>query len=87
MLTRRAARVGFDWEKPEDILDKLEEEIREFKEAIKRKESHIREEAGDILFTMVNLSRHFQIDPEYALSKTSEKFIKRFKKIGGISRK
>jgi tetrapyrrole methylase family protein / MazG family protein len=78
-ISRRAAKLGFDWEKLEDIHEKLSEEIRELKAAEDSKDlSHIKEEIGDILFTMVNIARFHNIDPEDALRFTSDKFVRRF---------
>jgi len=75
----RASRVGFDWEKAEDLFDKLAEETSELKEALKKGEPHkIEEEIGDLLFTVANLSRKLSVNPEEALGKTVEKFIRRF---------
>jgi len=80
-LTRRAGRVGFDWPSPEPVLDKLQEEIGELKEAIaepKRDQAHVAEELGDILFVVANLCRKLEIDPEQALRSANAKFVKRF---------
>ena len=78
-LQDKAASVGFDWEKVEQVIDKLEEEISEFKTAIKKNDSaEIENEFGDILFTIVNLSRFNNIIAEEALQKVNEKFRKRF---------
>jgi len=78
-LTRKASRVGFDWPNIEGVLNKLDEEMREFKEALSlRDRRKISEEIGDILFVMTNVSRLLQIDPEQALKKTIDKFISRF---------
>jgi len=79
VISKRAARVGFDWEKLEDIYEKVREEMDELKEAEKSGEvDRIEEEMGDLLFTMVNISRFHGIDPEAALRRTNEKFIRRF---------
>jgi MazG family protein len=79
IITRRVARVGFDWEKLEDIYEKMHEEIGELKKAEETKDTGaIKEEIGDLLFTIVNISRFHNIDPEDALRSTSEKFIRRF---------
>jgi len=79
LLTRKASRVGFDWPNIEGVLNKLDEEIREFREALSlRDRRKIREEIGDILFVMANVSRFLQIDPEGALKKTLHKFVSRF---------
>jgi ATP diphosphatase len=79
-LQKRAASVGFDWVNSDDILDKIEEELKELHEAISDKHNiqHITEELGDLMFCCVNLARHCQIDPELALRETNDKFIKRF---------
>lgn len=82
VISKRASRLGFDWERIEDVYDKMFEEIKELKEA---KESgsgeKIEEEIGDLLFSVVNVSRHHGIDPERALRGTIDKFIRRFKYI------
>jgi len=81
-LQDRASRVGFDWEKVEDVLVKLDEELKEFREALKRKrEEEIEEELGDIFFVLVNISRFVGINPDDALRKTISKFISRFRYI------
>ncbi len=81
-LQDRAAKVGFDWDKIDDVLSKLDEEVAEFKEAVKsRKEAPIEDELGDILFMIVNISRFIGVNPEDALRKTISKFISRFRYI------
>ncbi len=78
-LQKRAATVGFDWTDSTDIINKLEEELKELREAISNKAiDHISEELGDVMFCCVNLARHYQIDSEVALRSTNDKFIKRF---------
>jgi len=78
-LTKKAAKVKFDWENAEQIFDKLHEEIDELKVAIKSKnETEIAEEIGDLLFVVVNLARHLRLDSEVALKQTNRKFRKRF---------
>ena len=76
-LQNRAARVGFDWPKVEQVLDKVAEEITELKDATTQKNRH--EEFGDLMFVMANLARHLRIDPEQALHDSSNKFINRFR--------
>ena len=76
----KAANVGFDWEKMDQVLSKVDEEIDELKESIIENKG-INEELGDVLFTIVNLSRHLDINPEQALNESTNKFIKRFKRI------
>jgi tetrapyrrole methylase family protein / MazG family protein len=79
VISRRAAKVGFDWEKIEDIYEKMYEEIEELKNAeALGNTSEIEEEVGDLLFTVANISRYHGIDPETALRRTTEKFIRRF---------
>jgi len=81
-LQDRAARVGFDWDKVGDVMKKLDEEIREFKEAMdKKNEGAMEEELGDVLFMLVNISRFIGVNPEDALRKTISKFISRFRYI------
>jgi len=85
-LSTKAARVGFDWEKVEDIFAKLEEEIGELRAAIvthansKSETDHtqVREEIGDLLFAATNIARHLQVEPEAALKLTNRKFRRRF---------
>ncbi len=79
VITKRAAKVGFDWQKIEDVYEKMEEEIVELKDAeAAGDEDRIREEIGDLLFTVVNIARFLSVDPEDALRATSNKFIRRF---------
>ncbi len=78
-LGERASRVGFDWERPEDVLDKLDEELRELKTALREDKRQVAEELGDLLFTVANLSRKLGINPEEALAKANEKFETRFR--------
>jgi len=79
-LQKRAARTGFDWTKAEDILDKLDEEIGEVREAIaEQDQNHIEEEIGDLLFVAANLARRLKVDPEIALRKANQKFDRRFR--------
>lgn len=81
-LQERAARVGFDWKHLNDVLPKLDEEIREFKESLQSEQAEkIEEELGDVFFTLVNLSRFLGVNPEDALRKTIGKFIHRFRTI------
>lgn len=78
-LTKKAAKVGFDWENAAQVFDKLNEEINELKSAIEENEAEkIGEEIGDLLFVVVNLARKFEIEPETALKKTNRKFRRRF---------
>lgn len=79
IISKRAARTGFDWDTLEDIYEKMHEEISELKEAEQTQSTErIEEELGDLLFTVVNISRRHGIDPENALRRTNTKFIRRF---------
>ena len=79
-LTKKAAKVGFDWENANQIFAKLDEETAELKLAIERGEKkNIDEEIGDLLFVVMNLARHLDVEPETALKKTNRKFRQRFK--------
>jgi tetrapyrrole methylase family protein/MazG family protein len=81
-VQKKAAKVGFDWESVDGALDKVLEEYHEIKEARKSEEKEkVSEEIGDLLFAAVNVARFLDIDPEYALHYTIEKFISRFKYI------
>lgn len=75
----KVAGIGFDWEKPEQVLDKIKEEIEEFEmEANAQNHEKMEGEFGDMLFALINYARHHNIDPERALELTNKKFIKRF---------
>ena len=81
-LAKRAAKVGFDWVGAEEVFGKIEEEFQELKEAIAQKSSQASlEEMGDLLFVIVNASRHLGINSEMALSYASDKFERRFRHI------
>ncbi|HVF58057.1 MAG TPA: nucleoside triphosphate pyrophosphohydrolase [Pyrinomonadaceae bacterium] len=96
-LTTKAARVGFDWQRLEDIFDKLQEEVGELRDAIKEQAAvarpsgdapppedgaeRVREEVGDLLFAVANIARHLQVEPEAALKLTNRKFRRRFRHI------
>jgi tetrapyrrole methylase family protein/MazG family protein len=81
-ISRKAARVGFDWPDSASVLDKLNEEIEELREAVgSGNREHLEEEIGDVLFTVVNVARLNHIDPEEALRKMLEKFQRRFRLI------
>jgi MazG family protein len=85
-LSTKAARVGFDWQRIEDIFAKLEEEIGELRTAIQNHgasnsesdHARVREEMGDLLFAATNIARHLGVEPEAALKLTSRKFRRRF---------
>lgn len=75
----KVAGVGFDWEKPEQVFEKVKEELNELQSEI-NKDNHdaIESEFGDVLFSMINYARFLNINPENALERTNKKFIKRF---------
>jgi tetrapyrrole methylase family protein/MazG family protein len=78
-LTGEAAKVGFDWEGAESVMEKVEEELGEFREALSKGDpDRVRDEIGDILFSIVNLSRHLNIISEEALRAANLKFEERF---------
>ncbi|NNE33112.1 MAG: nucleoside triphosphate pyrophosphohydrolase [Winogradskyella sp.] len=75
----KVAGVGFDWEKPEQVFEKVEEELNELKaEIAKGNIDSIESEFGDVLFSMINYARFIKVNPENALERTNKKFIKRF---------
>ena len=78
-LTQIASRAGFDWPNIEGVLEKLDEEMREFREALSlQNRKRIREEIGDLFFILANVSRFLHLHPEEALKKTLDKFVSRF---------
>ncbi|HWB83742.1 MAG TPA: nucleoside triphosphate pyrophosphohydrolase [Bryobacteraceae bacterium] len=78
-ITSRAAGVGFDWENPDQVIEKLHEELAEFAEARQNAaQAELEGELGDLLFVLVNLARFVKVDPEQALRKTNAKFRERF---------
>lgn len=78
-LTQKASELGFDWPDRSGVLKKMDEELKEFREALGLKNRRrIKEELGDLLFVLVNVARFHQIDPEEALKGTLEKFNRRF---------
>ena len=78
-IQEKVSGIGFDWEKPEQVFEKLKEELGELQEEVKSKNSDAMEnEFGDVLFSMVNYARFLDINPENALERTNKKFIKRF---------
>ena len=83
----KARGVGFDWERKEQVWEKVEEEIKEFKHEVDNGSSKIEDEFGDVLFSLVNYARFLKINPDDALEKTNKKFIKRFQYLESESRK
>jgi nucleoside triphosphate diphosphatase len=87
-LTRRAARIGFDWDSVEGVFDKMNEEAGELREAVGAKDAaRAEEEMGDLLFAAVNLARFLHIDPEIALKKANVKFSTRFRRMEELAAK
>jgi nucleoside triphosphate diphosphatase len=81
-LTAKAAKVGFDWPEPSQVIDKIHEELEEVKEASSTgNRDRIEDEIGDLLFSVTNLARHYGIDPERALRRTNAKFERRFRAV------
>jgi tetrapyrrole methylase family protein / MazG family protein len=78
-LTRRASRIGFDWDNVGGVVDKLQEELAELRNA--QSSRQIEEELGDVLFAAVNLARFLKVDPEIALKRTNAKFSSRFREM------
>ena len=79
-LQKRAARVGFDWKDANKVINKIEEELEELKiEHSKNNRDKLAEEVGDIFFTIVNLTRHYDLDPEDIMRRSNLKFEQRFK--------
>ncbi len=75
----KVAGVGFDWEEPHQVFDKVKEELFELNEAIEKgDQQNIEKEFGDVLFSMINYARFIDVNPENALERTNKKFIQRF---------
>src|SRR6266571_3504428 len=87
-LTRKASRIGFDWQDASGVFEKMLEETEELKKAL-REQDHLKteEELGDLLFAAVNLSRFLKVDPEIALKKANAKFSRRFRAMENLARK
>ena len=86
-LTRKASRIGFDWETAGGIFEKMGEEARELQNALDaREQPKVEEELGDLLFAAVNLARFLKVDPEIALKKANEKFSRRFRSMEKLAR-
>jgi len=88
-IQEKVKGVGFDWEKPEQVWEKVEEELNEFKEEVEQNKSkeEIEAEFGDLLFSLINYARFLDINPEDALERTNKKFIKRFQYLEKESKK
>src|SRR5579864_3326404 len=86
-LTKKAARVGFDWENAAGIFEKMREECAELRHALDKKQSaEVEEEVGDLLFAAVNLARFLKVDPEIALKRANQKFSRRFREMERLAR-
>ena len=79
-IQEKVKTVGFDWDNKEQVIEKIEEELKELKNEINKKNNtkKIKDEIGDLIFSVINFSRFIGIDPEESLEKTNLKFIKRF---------
>ncbi len=78
-ISKKVSQVGFEWENAESIWSKVDEELDELKEALKKKDfANAQEELGDVLFTIINIARWFQISPEEGLAGTNKRFLDRF---------
>jgi MazG family protein len=81
-LGTKAARVGFDWERVQDLFAKLDEEAVELRQAVDEQDAEgVRQELGDLLFTIAMLARRLEVDPEEALEGTNRKFVSRFRRM------
>lgn len=87
-IQKRAARVGFDWDHIQDVISKVDEELAEVKESLKKnQQAEIEMEIGDLLFAIVNLCRFVELQAEETLRKSNRKFIQRFKRMEKILEK
>lgn len=86
-IQEKVKGIGFEWDNLEDVWAKVFEEMHELKEEIENKSEHIEEEFGDVLFSLVNLSRYIKVQPENALAKTNNKFITRFQLMEDLAQK
>ena len=77
-ISERVAAVGFEWAKTSEVVDKIDEEVRELREALDESPARAEEELGDLLFAIAGLARRLDLEPEAALRKANEKFTKRF---------
>ena len=79
-IQEKASGIGFDWDNTDQVLKKIEEELNEFKQEVKKNDlENMQLEFGDILFSIINLARHLNINPDSALSQSNKKFMDRFK--------
>ena len=84
-IQKKAASLNFDWISKDQVLEKVDEELNELKDALKEKNNKtIEDELGDLFFTLISLSRHLNLDPDQTIKKANQKFIKRFNKMENI---
>ena len=84
-IQKKAASLNFDWINKDQVLEKVDEELNELKDALKEKNNkNIEDELGDLFFTLISLSRHLNLDPDQTIKKANQKFIKRFNKMENI---
>jgi XTP/dITP diphosphohydrolase len=84
----KVAGIGFDWEEPQQVWEKVQEELTELNEEIKKgNKENIESEFGDVLFSMINYARFIDVNPENALEKTNKKFINRFQYLEKAAKK
>ena len=90
-MTQKAAAVGFDWARPEDVIDKLHEEVAELEAEVRTGDKvaldRVRSEMGDVLFVMANLARHLGVEPETAMQETNSRFLRRFQGVEALAKK
>jgi XTP/dITP diphosphohydrolase len=85
-ISQKAAAAGFEWENVEGVWDKFNEELAEFKEALEHKDQAEQEaELGDLLFTLINIARWYDLDPSEALHGTNDRFIQRLSKMESVA--
>ena len=84
-IQKKASSLNFDWNNNTQVMNKVDEELNELKEAMKNSNKHdVEEELGDLFFSLIGLSRHLQLDPEQAIRKANDKFILRFNTMENI---
>ena len=86
-ISERVAAVGFEWHQTSEVVDKIDEEVRELREALNETPARAEEELGDLLFAIAGLARKLNLEPEAALRKANEKFTKRFEKVEAVLEK
>lgn len=77
-IQEKAKGIGFDWETPDQVMEKVKEELNELQDEIHQKSERIEDEFGDVFFSLINYARFIGVNPETALEKTNKKFIRRF---------